>query len=108
MPQGSWENETVDPLELARAELREETGLLAGSMLHAGRLFLAYGYSTQAYDVYLGTDLQEGESQLDPEEAGLVSRAFPLDAVQAMIEHGTIQDATTVAAFGLLRLKRLL
>ena len=45
MPQGSWEGRQIDPLELARAELREETGLLAAEMRHAGRLYLAYGFS---------------------------------------------------------------
>jgi ADP-ribose pyrophosphatase len=108
LPQGSWENRAIDPLELAKAELREETGLVACSMLHAGRLFLAYGYSTQAYDLYLATDLREGATRLDAEEEGLVSKEFPVRAVQAMIEDGTIKDATTVAAFGLLRLKGLL
>jgi ADP-ribose pyrophosphatase len=108
LPQGSWEDSAIDPLELAKAELREETGLVAGSMLHAGRLFLAYGYSTQAYDLYLATDLREGATRLDAEEEGLVSKEFPVRAVEAMIEDGTIKDATTVAAFGLLRLKGLL
>src|ERR1700712_17154 len=28
-PQGSWEGQDVDPLILARAELREETGMVA-------------------------------------------------------------------------------
>ncbi len=108
LPQGSWEDRAIDPLELAKAELREETGLVADSMLHVGRLFLGYGYSTQAYDLYLATDLREGETQLDAEEEGLVSKAFPVCVVQTMIEDGTIKDATTVAAFGLLRLKGLL
>ncbi len=108
LPQGAWEGRAVDPLELAKAELREETGLVAGSMLHAGRLFLAYGHSAQAFDLYLATDLRQEAPQLDAEEEGLVSRAFPVRVVQAMIEDGTIKDATTVAAFGLLRLKGLL
>jgi len=108
LPQGSWEDRAIDPLELAKAELREETGLVADSMVHAGRLFLAYGYSTQAYDLYLATDLHEGETRLEAEEEGLVSREFPVRVVQTMIEDGTIKDATTVAAFGLLRLKGLL
>lgn len=108
LPQGSWEDRAIDPLELAKAELREETGLTAGSMLHAGRLFLAYGHSSQAWDLYLATDLREGETQLDAEEEGLVSRAFAVPVVEAMIADGTIRDATTVAAFGLLRLKGLL
>jgi len=108
LPQGSWEDQNVDPLDLARAELREETGLTAGSMQHVGRLYLGYGYSTQAYDVFLASDLSAGETQLDAEEIGLISRAFRLSDVEAMILDGTIRDATTVAVFGLLRLKGLL
>ena len=108
LPQGSWEDQTVEPLALAKAELREETGLTAGSMLHAGRLYLGYGYSTQAYDVFLATELSEGETQLDVEELGLIARAFKLNVVEEMIKDGTIKDATTVAVFGLLRLKGML
>ena len=108
LPQGSWEDQAVDPLELAKAELREETGLTANSMLHAGRLYLGYGYSTQAYDLFLATDLSEGETQLDVEELGLIAKPFKLSVVEDMIRAGTIKDATTVAALGLLRLKGLL
>ena len=108
MPQGSWEEQTVDPLVLAAAELREETGLVAGSMLHAGRLYLAYGYSSQAYDVFLASDLKAGENQLDAEEVGLICRAFKLGYFEDMLKDGTIRDATTVAAYGLLRLKGML
>lgn len=108
LPQGSWEDRVIDPVELARAELREETGLVAGSIGHVGRLFLSPGHSGQAYDLFVATDLRQGEPQLDAEEAGLVSRAFPIAAVQAMIEDGTIRDATTVASFGLLRMKGVL
>ena len=46
-PQGSWEERPeTDPLELARGELDEETGLRAESMRHLGYLFEAYGYCT--------------------------------------------------------------
>lgn len=108
LPQGSWEDATVDPLTLAQAELREETGLVAASLQHIGRLYLAYGYSSQAYDVFLATRLSTTERQLDVEEHGLITRAFPLAEVEAMIRAGTIVDATTVAALGLLRLHRLI
>lgn len=108
LPQGSWEDDAVDPLVLACAELREETGLTAGTMQHAGRLFLGYGYSTQAYDVFFATDLTPGETQLDPEELGLIARPFKLERFEDMIRDGTIRDASTVAAYGLLRLNGLL
>ena len=35
----------------------------------------------------------------------MVSRAFPVAEVLAMITEGAIKDAATVAAFGMLRLK---
>ena len=108
LPQGSWEDRVVDPLTLARAELSEETGLTAGAMSHVAQLFLAYGHATQAYNLFFATDLQQGERRLDAEELGLVCKEFPIDAVEHMILDGTIKDATTVAAFGLLRLKGLL
>ena len=108
LPQGSWEDREVDPLTLARAELREETGLVAETMVHAGHLLLACGYSNQGYDVYFANGLAQSEASLDTEEQGLVARAFPLDEVEAMVRSGTIQDATSVAALGLLRIKGLL
>jgi ADP-ribose pyrophosphatase len=108
LPQGSWEGCTTDAVTLAKAELREETGLTASSMVHTGRLFLGYGYSTQAYDVFLASELQQQQAQLEAEEQGLVAKPFEVREVEEMIRNGTIRDATTVAAFGLLRLKGML
>lgn len=107
--QGMWEYAPgTDPLELARAELREETGLRAAEMHYAGRLFLAYGFCTQANHVFLATGLSPGEAALEAEEQDLVTRAMPLEELEAMIRDGVIEDQSTVAAFGLLRLKGLL
>lgn len=108
LPQGSWEKQEVDPLTLARAELREETGLIAEHMQHVGHLWLAYGFCNQGYDVFLASGLTNGETALDPEEHGLITRAFPIATVEAMICDGRIKDATTIAVLGLLRLKGLL
>jgi ADP-ribose pyrophosphatase len=108
LPQGAWEAGRADPLALARGELREETGLVAETLTHVGRLFLSYGFCKQGGDIYLATGLQQHDVQLEPEEQGLVSRWFSLSEVDAMMSDGRIVDATTVAAFGLLRLKGLL
>jgi 8-oxo-dGTP pyrophosphatase MutT (NUDIX family) len=109
LPQGSWETRPdVPPDDVARAELSEETGIVARKMTRVGDLFLAYGYSSQRYHVFLAEDLEQGATSLEAEEADLVSRAFPLAEVDAMVANGTIRDATTVAALGLIRLKGLL
>lgn len=107
-PQGASELPGITALELAAAELREETGLVAASVVHVGRLFPAYGFATQAFDLYLATGLSDLGVALEPEEEGLVTRSFPVASVERMIVDGIIQDASTVAAFGLLRLKGIL
>jgi len=109
LPQGAWEtNPDADAEVVARGELREETGLEAETMTCAGRLFQGYGFSTQAYNVFLATGLRAGPNDLDPEEADLIARAVPISDMEQMIRNGTIRDATTVAALGLLRLAGLL
>jgi len=107
LPQGAWDgNEDPDGEDLARGELAEETGLRAGRMERLGRLFFAYGITGQPFDVWLATDLTQGEQALEPEEEGLRVGRFPLARVEEMIVDGTIADSATVAAFGLLRLRR--
>lgn len=71
-PQGSWEESPdADPAEVARGELAEETGLRAGSMLHLGHLFEAYGFSTQGLHVFLATELEAGPRALSEGESDL-------------------------------------
>ncbi len=108
LPQGSWEKSDILPLELAKAELREETGIIANSMQHVGHLYLAYGYSNQGYDIFYATDLQTTMTALDPEEVDLIARPFSLREVEKMIISGEIKDASTVAVFGLLKMKNII
>jgi ADP-ribose pyrophosphatase len=104
-PQGLSDPGDPDLLACARRELREETGLVAARLEECGRLFLAAGFSTQAYAVVLATGLSAGAAAPEQAEQGLVARDFALAEVEAMLRAGTIRDATTVAAFGLLRLQ---
>jgi len=108
LPQGAWEGERgIDPLAVARGELREETGLVAGRMTHAGHLFAAPGYATNGFDVYLAQDLSRTEMDLEPEEQGLITRLFPAHVFLEMLRSGEIKDSATLAAIGLLLLKGL-
>jgi ADP-ribose pyrophosphatase len=51
----------TDPLEIARGELREETGLDAAEMTYVGHLFEACGYSDQGFHIFLATGLRHGD-----------------------------------------------
>ena len=90
----------------------EQTALAQSMVIHRDAQAIVLnkppGLATQGYHVYLATGLTQGPPALEQSEQDLVSRAFPLAAVEAMLRDGTIKDATTHAAYGLLRLKGLL
>lgn len=107
-PQGSWEERPdADPAELARGELAEETGLRAESVVHLGHLYEAYGYSNQGFHVFLATGLDQGEQSLSATEADLRVVYLELADFEQAVAAGRIKDAPTVAAYGLLRLRRI-
>ena len=102
LPQGAWHDRADAPAEeIARGELVEETGLRAGRMERLGRLYFAYGLTDQPFDVWLATDLTQGEQALEETEQGLVVGRVALDEVRAMVRDGRIADSGTVAALGL-------
>jgi 8-oxo-dGTP pyrophosphatase MutT (NUDIX family) len=108
-PMGMWEQAPgTDPAVLAAAELREETGLIAGRMLHAGDLFQGPGYCNQRGHIFLASDLMQGAPDREASEQDMICRGFSLAEFEAMIRDGTVREAMTVSAFGLLRVKGLL
>jgi 8-oxo-dGTP pyrophosphatase MutT (NUDIX family) len=104
LPQGGWETADVDPEELARGELREETGLVAATMTRLGTVWVAYGFARQKTHVYLATGLTAAGAEPDPEEHDLVLRTATIAEFEQMILDGTIRDECTIAAWGLYRL----
>ncbi|RQW61803.1 NUDIX domain-containing protein [Vibrio viridaestus] len=108
-PQGTWEsNPEADHLLLAAGELQEETGLAADRMEYIGFQYLAYGFCSQGYHIYFATDLTQGETNLDPEEEGLVTQKVLLEDFEKMILSGEIKDSTTINTFSLARMKGLI
>jgi len=105
-PQGGWEQAEVDPEELARGELREETGLTAGKMTHLTTLQIAYGVMNQMQHCFLAEDLTMGEADPDAEEHDLTLHRVSVERFEAMILDGTIVDNCTVAAWGIYKLWR--
>src|ERR1700739_1036444 len=101
LPQGGGETENVDPEELARGELKEETGLHAAEMTYLGFMWIAYGFCRQKQHVFLATGLTMKERDPDDEEHDLVINTRKLEEFKQMVREGTIRDASTVAAWGL-------
>ncbi len=101
LPQGGWETADVDPEELARGELREETGLVARNMTSLGSMWIAYGFAHQKQHVFLATGLTPAGADPDPEEHDLILRTTSIAEFEQMLLDGTIQDVCTIAAWGL-------
>lgn len=107
-PQGSWEEDQIEPIELAKAELKEETGYSAKNVQEIGFLYESYGHSNQGFHIFLATELEDGKQELENEEQGLIVKRYTIEEVEKMIIDGVIKDNASISAFGLLRLKGLI
>lgn len=104
-PQGTAPDRAdMEPTALAIRELREETGLRAGSMVLLGSLDVAPGMSSQRGFVFLATDISEGEPDREHEEQDMHCEWFTRARVEQMIIDGEITDAQSVAAYAQLLL----
>ncbi len=106
LPQGGWEIADAVPEEMARGELKEETGLTAERMTFLSTLQIAYGVMNQKHHVFLAEGLTMGEPERDAEENDLVVHRVSVAAFEERIVNGTIVDNCSVAAWGLYRLWR--
>ncbi len=105
-PQGTWEQASGYSIEdLARGELREETGLVATHLHFLGRTYIAYGFLSQPMHIFAATGLTQLDAQPEPEEQDIVRASFTWPEFHHMVAQGQITDAHTLAAVSLLRLK---
>jgi len=105
-PQGGWEMADVVPEDLARGELKEETGLTAARMTMLGEMWIAYGVMHQKHYCYLAEGLSPGETKPDPEETDLKLCRVSVAEFEEMLLSGEIMDNCTMAAWGLYKVWR--
>ena len=86
-----------DPLECARREIREETGMAAKNIHEIGSFYLAPGYSTEFMHVYLATELYHAPLDADEDEFLSVEK-IPVSEAFKMVETGELPDSKTLAA----------
>lgn len=94
------------PLDCARRELVEETGMAAGSLAPLVTFFPSPGVLTEEITVYLAEGLRPaaGGARPESEEEGLRVVRVPRSRIPGLIESGEIRDAKTM--IGLLLLLR--
>jgi 8-oxo-dGTP pyrophosphatase MutT (NUDIX family) len=96
MPEGGGPLD-VDPLESAKRELLEETGLKAQKWIEIQRMHLSNSVSDELSILYLARNLQQFEPEPEDTEQ-LIVHKLPFEEVYQMVCNGEITDAMTIVA----------
>ena len=86
-----------DPLEAARRELREETGLSAGRWREIMRLHISNSVTDESGVVFVAEDLTQGQPEFEETE-NIEIRKLPVADAIDMVRRGEITDVISVAA----------
>jgi 8-oxo-dGTP pyrophosphatase MutT (NUDIX family) len=87
----------MPPLESAKRELREETGLSAGRWRHLLRVHTSNSVTDEVGIVFVATELEAGRPSFDAAEA-LTIRRLPLSQALAMVMNQDITEAISVSS----------
>ena len=90
-----------NPIETAKQELKEETGLTADKWEKIAHYFLAPGHHEQEVDIYLAKNLTQGKSEPEENEF-LETKKVKIKEVGEMIKDGKIKDGPTIVAYHFL------
>lgn len=104
MPEGGGPLDEA-PLDAAKRELLEETGLKASKWTEIQRMHLSNSVSDELAIIYVATGLEQFEAEPEDTEQ-LVTRKLPFEEAYQMVCSGGITDSMTVAA--ILKVKLML
>ncbi|MCE3279768.1 MAG: mismatch repair protein MutT [Bacteroidetes bacterium] len=104
MPEGGGHLD-VAPLESAKRELHEETGIKAAKWTKIQEMHLSNSVSDEFCILYVAQDLSYGEAEPEDDEK-LEVRKLHFDELYKMVQNGEVTDSMTVA--GVLKAKLLM
>jgi len=91
-----------DPLEAAKRELKEETGLTANSWHDLGGAYLTPGFCDEYMHFYLATELEHGKQALEEDEN---IELIPMTGseIETLIKKGELIDGKSILAYYLAK-----
>jgi ADP-ribose pyrophosphatase len=101
LPAGTL-NPGEDPLECAKREIQEETGMAAREFIQLGDIYLAPGYATEHMFLYMARDLFSSNAEGDEDEFIQVE-SIPARRAYEMADANEIHDSKTLAVMLLAR-----
>lgn len=94
-----------DPLECAKRELKEETGIVAESIEHLTTIATSAGFCDEHLHIYIATGLNQEETNRDDDEF-MNMIWVPFDEALETCKQATMIDSKTIIALTLYALKR--
>ncbi|ELR72116.1 ADP-ribose pyrophosphatase [Fulvivirga imtechensis AK7] len=94
-----------DPIEAAKRELKEETGLTAANWEMIMRFHTSNSVTDEVGFIYMATDLTPGPRELEESESDLLLKKLPFSEVLRMVMDQEITDSMSVA--GILKVARM-
>jgi 8-oxo-dGTP pyrophosphatase MutT (NUDIX family) len=106
LPGGGIDTSDANPLDAARRELAEETGLRATDWAQLGRIHGADSLSNHVDHVFLAAGLTQGEPELGPGESDLAVSWLPFDEAVDLVTCGQVPHAGSAYALLLQAVRR--
>ncbi|HEX9337913.1 MAG TPA: NUDIX hydrolase [Pseudonocardiaceae bacterium] len=106
LPGGGIDEDDATPLDAAKRELAEETGLRARSWMPMGRINCADSLTNHVAYLFLATGLTEGKPNLGPGEADLHVLRLPLGKAVDLAMNDEVPDAGSAHALVMYAARR--
>jgi ADP-ribose pyrophosphatase len=87
-----------DPVETARRELIEETGLAAGELIPRGFIYTTPGFTDERIFIFEARDLSPSREHAPDDDEIIEPLRIPISEVIKQVIGGEIVDAKTIAA----------
>jgi ADP-ribose pyrophosphatase len=87
-----------DPIETARRELIEETGLAAGELIPRGFIYTTPGFTDECIFIFEARDLSPSHEHAPDDDEIIEPVRIPVSEAMRLVREGDIVDAKTIAA----------
>ncbi len=104
-PLGGFFPSEQSPIEAAKKELQEETGLCVGQVHYKGSFYANPAFTNQKIHVCISSDIvSKTEPCLEDSEYGLISKKVNVKDILGLIESGEMDDAWGITGFHYMNL----
>ena len=86
------------PIETAKRELEEETGLIASNVEPLISLYPSTGYTSEKVHIFLAKDFENGIQKLDSTEEILSIKKISIEECVDKIKNGELENASQIIA----------